>query len=166
MGFEVHTSRNWFRSNASFWLTSVFQGSVVFPHRLALCLNRKAPNRPKITGIAQLLFLSLAFICQTRYDMNDVRFICHVESIFWVNKCVALVAFNGRDILNASGGGQRQNELYFALWSCETLQVVSAQDPQKRRKRDSVRGVVVYILITDEGGRIYWTYLHIGNSSF
>ena len=87
----------------------------MFPHRLALCLNRKAPDRAKITGIAQLLFLSLAFICQTRYDMNNVRVICHVEIIFCENKCVALVTFAGRDILNGSGGEQRHNKLYFPL---------------------------------------------------
>ena len=73
-----------------------FQGSALFPHILALCFNRKVGDQAKITGIAQLLFQSLAFICQARHDMNDV--ICHVGSIFCVNKRVA-----------------RQNKLYFPL---------------------------------------------------
>lgn len=59
VGFKVQTSRNWLRSNASILLTSVAQESAVFPQRLTLCFNRKAGDRAKITGIAQLQFLSL-----------------------------------------------------------------------------------------------------------
>ena len=88
-----------------------FQGSAVFPHILALSFNRKARDREKNTGISQLLFLSLAFVSQIRHDMND--FICQLESIFCVNKYVALVSFAGRKILNVSGGEQMQNKLYF-----------------------------------------------------
>jgi len=43
--------------------------------------------------------------------MNDVIF--QVESILCVNKCVAVVTFARRKILNLSGGEQMQNKLYF-----------------------------------------------------
>ena len=45
--------------------------------------------------------------------MNDV--IRHVGSIFCLNKFVALVTFAGRNIINVSGGEERQNKLYFSL---------------------------------------------------
>lgn len=79
-----------------------------------IVLQRRKGNRAKITGIAQLLFLSLAHVCQSRH--NDV--ISHVGSIFSANKLAALVTFGGINNLNASGGETGQNKLYFPLWSC------------------------------------------------
>ena len=43
--------------------------------------------------------------------MNDV--IRHVGSIFCLNKFVALVTFAGRNIINVSGGEEKQNKLIF-----------------------------------------------------
>ena len=79
-----------------------------------IVLQCRQGNRAKITGIAQLLFLSLAHVCQSRH--NDV--ISHVGSIFGANKFAALVTFGGINSLNASGGEIGQNKLYFPLWSC------------------------------------------------
>ena len=71
-------------------------------------------NRAKITGIAQLLFLSLGHVCRSRH--NDV--ISHVGSIFSANKFAALITFGGINNLNVSRGEKGQNKLYFLLWSC------------------------------------------------
>ena len=74
-------------------------------------LQRKESNRAKITGIVQLLFLSLAHVCQSRH--NDV--ISHVGSIFSANKFVAPVTFGGINNLNVSGGEKGQNKLYLII---------------------------------------------------
>ena len=85
--------------------------------------------------------------------MNDV--IRHVGSMFCVNKFVALVTFAGRNIINVSGGEERQNKLYFPLGSCETVSVVCAQNPQNRSIGD-LRGFTVlwYISLYRTRGKV------------